>query len=265
VKLAWATDIHLNFIGADEVEAFAHTIAARAPDALLVSGDIAEAPSLADGLLALARVLARPIYFVLGNHDFYYGGIAEVRAQAAALGQRSPWLRWLPRAGVVPLAPGTALVGHDGWGDGRLGSGARSRVMLNDFIAIRDLMGLTDQQRFARLAALGDEAAHHLRATLPAALETHAHALVLTHVPPFTEACWHEGRTSGEDWLPFFTCKAVGDVLLEIAAARPDRRVTVLCGHTHGSGRARLLPNLEVLTGGAEYGAPALQDDIVID
>ena len=35
--------------------------------------------------------------------------------------------------------------------------------------------------------------------------------------------------------------------------------MTVLCGHTHGRGHARILPNLEVRTGGAKYGNPAIQ------
>ena len=35
--------------------------------------------------------------------------------------------------------------------------------------------------------------------------------------------------------------------------------LTVLCGHTHGTGCAEILPNLVVKTGGAEYGHPKLQ------
>ena len=40
--------------------------------------------------------------------------------------------------------------------------------------------------------------------------------------------------------------------------SRPDRQMTVLCGHTHGA-EAQVLPNLRVLTGGAEYGEPKVQ------
>jgi 3',5'-cyclic AMP phosphodiesterase CpdA len=265
VKLAWVTDIHLNFIGPEEVDAFTRAIAAAGPDVVLVAGDIAEAPTVEGHLLTLARALGRPIYFVLGNHDFYFGGIAEVRAAVDTLPARSPWLRWLNTAGVVELSPRTALVGHDGWGDGRLGSGSRSRVMLNDFVVIRDLTGLPAGERFTRLGALGDEAAAHVRATLPAALARYEHVVFLTHVPPFAEACWHDGKTSGDDWLPYFTCKAVGDALVEAATARPDRNLTVLCGHTHGAGRAQILPNLEVLTGAAEYGAPEVQPVLEVD
>jgi hypothetical protein len=36
--------------------------------------------------------------------------------------------------------------------------------------------------------------------------------------------------------------------------------MSVLCGHTHGAGEARILPNLDVKTGGAEYGGPSLQE-----
>jgi hypothetical protein len=35
--------------------------------------------------------------------------------------------------------------------------------------------------------------------------------------------------------------------------------MTVLCGHTHSAGEARVLPNLRVLTGGAEYDRPEMQ------
>jgi hypothetical protein len=82
---------------------------------------------------------------------------------------------------------------------------------------------------------------------------------VLTHVPPFREACWYEGRISDDNWLPYFTCKAMGDVLTRVMRERPQKRMTVLCGHTHGAGEADILPNLHVRTGGAEYGRPEPQ------
>jgi hypothetical protein len=37
------------------------------------------------------------------------------------------------------------------------------------------------------------------------------------------------------------------------------KQMTVICGHTHGAGEAQILPNLRVLTGGAEYGNPVKQ------
>jgi hypothetical protein len=78
-------------------------------------------------------------------------------------------------------------------------------------------------------------------------------------VPPFRESCWHKGKISDDDWLPHFACKAVGDVLLNAMRQWPDRQMTVLCGHTHSSGEALILPNLKVFTGAAEYGRPIVQ------
>jgi 3',5'-cyclic-AMP phosphodiesterase len=263
-RLAWATDVHLNFLSPEELAAFAAALAASEADAILITGDIAEAPSLRRLLTNVAQAVRRPIYFVLGNHDFYHGSIADVRALAADLSATSPWLRWLPAIDPVELAEDTILVGHDGWADGRLGNYERSSVMLNDYLLIEELSGLDKDRRLAALHRLGDEAAAHLEKIVPAALDRCRRVIVATHVPPFKEACWHLGRISNDAWLPHFTCKAAGDVLREAAAARPDRKIEVLCGHTHGAGVAEILPNLVVRTGGAEYGAPVVQGVIEV-
>ena len=83
-------------------------------------------------------------------------------------------------------------------------------------------------------------------------------------MPPFREACIYEGKISNDDWLPHFSCKAVGDVLRDIMSQHPQRNLTVLCGHTHGSGTADILPNLRVHTGAAVYGEPAIQKPLLL-
>lgn len=203
--------------------------------------------------------LGLPVYFVLGNHDFYRGGIVRVRAEVRALCNRSTRLHWLPGSGVVALTPETALVGHDGWADGRFGDYERSGVLLNDYRLIEELSGLDTRDRLRRLNALGDEAAAHFRAVLPEAVDRFRRVIVLTHVPPFREACWHRGQMSDDAWLPHFACRAVGEALVEAMAAHPECEMTVLCGHTHSPGEAQVLPNLRVLTGGAGYGRPEVQ------
>jgi Icc protein len=263
-RLAWASDIHLNFVDDRKVEAFCRKVVKSEPDAVLLSGDIADGPSLEKSLLTLAGQIERPIYFVLGNHDFYGSSIAAVKERVEVLSRDDPWLHWLTVSGIVELTPKTALVGHDSWGDGRLGAGIRSTVILNDFFAIRELSELSHEDRFAKLAALGDEAAAYFRDVLPKAFDRYPRLLLLTHVPPFEASCWHEGRISDYDFLPHFACKAVGDVLLEVMEARPDSDLTVLCGHTHGEGFVEILPNLRVRTAGAVYGKPMLQPDVVV-
>jgi 3',5'-cyclic-AMP phosphodiesterase len=253
MRLAWATDIHLDLAGFSAVETFLASLVEASPDALLITGDLGESGTWRRHLRAIEdRLAGKPVWFVLGNHDYYRSSIRAVRAQAASE-------RWLPARGVVLLSEDTALVGHDGWADGRFGDYAGSRVMLNDFLLISELVSPSPILRRHKLEELGDEAAAHFRHWLPVAANRRKRVLIATHVPPFREACWHEGRISDDDWLPHFSCAATGRALAEAAEANPSTEFLVLCGHTHGAGYVRILPNLEVFTGGAEYGRPSLQ------
>lgn len=227
MQLAWATDIHLNFLDLPDRQRFLETVNDQA-DALVVTGDIAESNSLGEILRQMSSVLDMPIYFVLGNHDFYRGSAAGTRAEVAEMIRGSGNLVYLSQAGVVELTPGTALVGHDGWADGRLGDLDGTDVILNDFLLIDELRHWRDRHTLDKpalrrmLETLGDEAAAYLKSVLIPATELYPQVIVATHVPPFREAAWHEGRTSGEDYLPFFSCQAVGDVLLEAAKSHPN-------------------------------------------
>lgn len=266
MKLAWLTDIHLNFASPRAFDELCESIEDVDPDAVLIGGDIGEAFDVGFYLKALDARLQRPIYFVLGNHDFYGGaGIAEIRRQISILCEQNPRLSWLPACGVVPLSDRTALVGHDGWADGRFGDFLKSGVVLNDYRHIPDLTGLDTLTRLARLRELGDEAAAHLREYLGRALRVYRKVIVLTHVPPYREACWHEGAISNDHWLPHFSCQAAGEAIAEVVRRHPEHEILVLCGHTHSSGEVEILPNLRVWTGAAEYGRPRLQRVIELD
>jgi len=259
MRCVWATDIHLNFVGARHRFSFAESVLANDPDIVLLGGDIGEANTVVSYLEELVHWIRRPIYFVLGNHDFYRGSIHSVRASISELTQRSESLVWLNSAGFIPIGSDTVLVGHDSWADGRLGDFKECSVVLNDFLLISEFLPLGKHERLHLLQTLADEAAAHFKRVLPEAFSTCQSVLLLTHVPPFRQACWHEGKISGEDYLPYFATKVVGDVLVSAMEAHPDCRLTVLCGHTHGSGATDILPNLKVYTGGAEYGNPRVQ------
>jgi predicted MPP superfamily phosphohydrolase len=266
MKLSWATDIHLNFVSDDEVRKFRREIAGQSPKAVLLGGDVAEADSLEKYLLLLGGTLGVPIYFVLGNHDFYGGRISTVREKMRQLTKKDPSkLAWLPAAGLITLSDQTGLVGVDGWGDGRIGNYSNSPVELNDWQKIDDLKFLDKTTRLGKLRTLGDESAEQLKKLLDEALRKFSRVVVLTHVPPFRETCWHEGKISDDNWLPWFTCRAVGDVLSAAADRNSDRQIDVYCGHTHGGGVAQIRPNLAVHTGAAEYGKPMTQNVISID
>lgn len=265
MRIAWLTDIHLDFLTDARILAFGAEVARTRPDAVVLTGDLSVAPALGPHLARLVSGWRCPCYFVAGNHDYYGASIARVRQALRTLPSIEPRLRWLPHEGVIRLTPRTALVGVDGWADGRLGDPEGTPVVLNDHLRIAELLQPSRAELLRVVRALGDAEAARLRTLLGEALAPCAHVFVATHVPPFAEASTHQGRIIGPQWLPWMTCHAVGEVLRELAAAHPERQITVLAGHTHDRCRVRIAPNLEVRTGAAEYGAPCIEELIEVE
>jgi predicted phosphohydrolase len=260
MRLAWASDVHLNFLNKDDLLTYIDIVKDKS-DALVLTGDIDESTDICETLHLFDTKFAKPVYFVLGNHDFYHGSIEDVRRVVSRLAYSSHNLHYLNNIPNIELSDDTALLGHDGWADGRFGDLAGSNVILNDFTLIEELncwkRGSLDKDRLrTMLEKLGDEAANHLSLVLYPAAEKYKHVIVATHVPPFKEATWHEGAMSGDDFLPYFSCEAVGKVLFAVASENPECQITVLCGHTHSGGEVDIIPNLKVLTAPSQYGKP---------
>lgn len=266
-SLAWLTDVHCNFVSDSS---WFDKILDDRPNAILITGDIAEAKSLAGVLRMFADKTSRPIYFVLGNHDFYHGTIADVREATRAMcfpANVSTSLRYLHSEAHIPLSKETTLVGVDGWYDGRNGDVVNSHVALNDFRAISDFKTFWDsrtegmQKKIrAKMRDLADESASLLRTKLRGAIQPSTKRLIIaTHVPPFAGAAWHEGMVSDSDHLPYFSNRSVGEAITEETAVFREKLgglVEVLCGHTHSEGTIYPAEGLIVRTGAAEYYNP---------
>ena len=258
-RIAWLTDLHWSFVEPEIRQRFLDELAATEADALLIGGDIGESHNVVSFLQELVNVFELPTYVVLGNHDFYGSGVRPVRRKVEQLSQQLPNLHYLTTAcSPIRLSQRTGLIGHDGWADGRESDYHHSRVLLNDYRLIDDLAPLSKPDRLRELCRLGDEAAEHIRTQLGMALPIYEEVLLLTHVPPFREACWHQGQISDDQWAPHFVCQAMGRIILDVASKSPETQITVLCGHTHSSGTCDPAPNVHVITGAAEYGAPEI-------
>jgi predicted phosphohydrolase len=257
----------LNFLESADRKRFYQDVVATSSNAVLVSGDIAEAPTISDIIEEMAQNITKPIYFVLGNHDYYQSSVENVRQRVAQLSQANPSVNWLPEAGLVKLRKDTLLLGEDCWADGRYGNYADSRVMLNDSRMIQELREssiIGKYQLIDAMQKLADSDAARLKKNLQLAIQEHSpkKVIVLVHVPPFRESCMHEGEISNDDYLPFFASKITGDVLLGAAKANPEIDFLVLCGHTHSSSYYKPLDNLTVKAGSVEYGKPIVQEVI---
>jgi predicted MPP superfamily phosphohydrolase len=268
MKFAWLTDIHLNFIEDVSRQKFYQEIVNTECDGVLMSGDIAEAPNLIDILNEMARYINKPIYFVLGNHDYYRGQISEVHDAMTALTKEHDKLFWLPAAGMQKLDNNTFLIGQDGWADGRLGDYQNSRVVLNDSRMIADLFQekmLGKYQLLEKMQQLADADAKRLQNDLEqASNQNPKKIIVLTHVPPFKEACLHKGEISNNDWLPYFCSQIMGKTLAKAAQENSKIEFLVLCGHTHSEASYHCFNNLVVKVGRAEYYRPEVQEIILV-
>ena len=111
MTLAWLTDVHLNFVDSDARKEFYASVRDAAADAVLLGGDIGESASVGGFLREIESAIDSPVYFVLGNHDYYGGSITGVQAEVRGASGR---LVWLPEAGVIRLRDGVALIGHGG-------------------------------------------------------------------------------------------------------------------------------------------------------
>lgn len=264
MRLAWLTDIHLNFVGSSQRHKFLEYVK-DAADAVAISGDIGESHEIVQYLLEINDVLQKPVYFVLGNHDFFRGSIVGTRQRVSDVTRQNKHLYYLSSTGVLELTPKTAIVGHDGWYDGRCGDYQGTKVVLNDHTLIAELarsykyLYLDKYGLLATIRYLADEAACHFRRVLEEAVTKYEEIIAVTHVPPFRAAAWHEGKISDDDFLPYFACKVVGDVMKEVMAPHPQTNLLVLCGHTHGGGEVQITRNIRVLTGEAVYGKPVVQ------
>ena len=105
----------------------------------------------------------------------------------------------------------------------------------------------------------------HFENVLLDAVSKYHNIIAVTHVPPFREAAWYEGKTSDDNFLPHFSCKVVGDVFKRVMQEHPQSKLLVLCGHTHGGGRFQVFDNLNALTGEAKYKEPAIQQVLEIE
>jgi 3',5'-cyclic AMP phosphodiesterase CpdA len=295
MKLAWTSDLHLVFLAPkhasreDRLRFWLEELSRQEFDALAISGDISEAPSLHEHLQLLESYVDRPIYFVLGNHDYYRGSIEEVLPALEAFTSRATHLHCMDLMDYIELTPTTALVGHGCWGDGGYGDFSSSRIMMNDWKVIEELRRWQkgpwrlacisqcgaceaevrkmkvapedlDRESIAeQLRLLGQRAADHIRNVLPQALEARPNVVLLTHAPPFAPRSVRT-KISWDWWAPHAGCKAAGDVIEEIMASYPQCNLLILSGHVHSASHIQITRNIEQRTASAAYGSPKIED-----
>lgn len=269
-RLVWLTDIHLNFMPLQARKDFYKEIKRKRPDFVLITGDISEAGPMCTHLQEMRDTVKKPIYFVLGNHDYYGLGIEEMRMRctAAFSKEQERGIYHLPSnpttLSEVITTTGlhkTMLIGEDNLYDEQLG--IPGHVILSDFRHIRELLG---KDRSQAIATHAKAANNRLNARLKEVLkdESVKRVLIAIHVPPFKELSRFNGEISSQEFLPYFCAPSTGKVLLKHAKANPNVHFEVYCGHTHGKASYSPLPNLHGFCQDAFYSYPVCNESILI-
>jgi len=277
MRLAWMTDIHLDMAGDIFNKILSMSMSSHEADAILITGDISVSNTLTQHLSALEIGFNKPIYFVLGNHDYYGSNISTVRRNVVNYCNSSSFLRYMTSVPYVKLEEGTYLIGHDGWYDAQNGNPYSDSLLMNDWIQIADYNAalrssfggktlnknviINISQKLAQLAA------NHVANSIKSIVKESEHIIIMTHVPPFKETFNASEKYKGMSSLeimPWYTSKIMGDTLFAAAKTYPHVKFTVLSGHVHSYYDDDLLNNLNVKVGKAIYGNPQLASLISI-
>lgn len=271
MKLAWFTDIHLDHV--DDVGFVVNRLSNESSkcDSVIITGDISMANTLISHLMLLDDVLEKPIYFVLGNHDYYFSNIRLVRKYVVDACRSMSYARYLAAIPYVRLTGNSALVGHDGWYDALNGNPRSEAMLMNDWIRIQDFspairgnLGskVIDKNMIIQISqAICIAAVKHIADGIKAAIrDKFTNIIVATHVPPFRES-YNADKYRGmdvSDVLPWYTSKTMGDMLMSAAKTYPHVKFTILSGHAHSHYDQDLLNNLNVRVGKSSYGSPQI-------
>lgn len=261
-QIIWITDLHEDSCKPEDIQNFLENLSLHPAEKVMIGGDISNGQKSLEFLKNLSEKTNKTVYFVLGNHDYYGHEIDETRQEAKRISEENQNLQYLSLGDVIPLSETTALVGHGGWADGRVGDFLNSTISLNDYDLIEDLKHLQEEALLSKLQTLGDEAAEKLALSLEIALKEYAQVIVLTHVPPFKEVCRHNGMACDDNWGPHFVCEATGRTIISLAGRYLNKKILVLCGHSHTHAEADLAVNVRAIAGECILGSPSIQATI---
>jgi len=261
--IAWLSDIHLDFLDKVRRRAFYQTIIDAEVDGVVISGDICNSSHLTEHLTEMVKAVKVPVWFTLGNHDYYGSTVKATRKKVEALCKKQPLLKWLHKEGVIALSEEIGLIGVDSWADGRAGHYWESNVELADHRLIGDLKGLDAAGRLKVIQRFANEAEEILGRSLDSALTQFKTVFVVSHVPMFYEACLGpDRRVSGPLWMPHYVWHQGGIAIGDVLQNNAHGHVIVLSGHTHSDIRLRIDDRISIWVASAEYDNPVIADVI---
>jgi len=283
MRLVWFTDMHLDHITADPLGRYdgfynqdnddiiigfcKNVVKNLKPDAVMIGGDISNAYCIDAHLRLLSKSFGKKVYFVLGNHDAYGSSLAAVDMIVQDVVKSNKNLTWLDRANPIKLTDNTCLIGSSLWTDGKSGNWRTSNVWLNDYNVIAELKSspYDTEALEITLKSLAKEFTRTLIKKLKKSLTKYKNVIMLTHVPPFWEGSFYNGKVQDANWAPHFVCTIAGEKIKEVMMRHPNNYLTVYSGHTHSCGEKQIADNIYVKNGEAQYKHMRVQEVIEVE
>ena len=264
--IAWVTDPHFDQCDISKIENLIKDIKKQKVDAVLVTGDIAEKGTTGLYLQFLQRGLKLPVWFVLGNHDWY--NISRERGEEILSKYLSDDLVLLDNTQEIKLNKKSCLVGGENWWDAAFGDTfglIDGYVMGEDYQKIDYITPQSiDKAPFDRVRKLSKDCSEKILDKIVEAFKTYDKVYLAVHVPPFKEACVVGGIQIPNNWLNHFCDFGLGTKLKLLMEQNPEKKLKVFAGHTHGKITVKVLDNLTVKVGKAKVGKPQIADMIEI-
>jgi len=277
-KYEWMTDVHLDHLersgGIDHVKNDFVRQIGKDVDGIMITGDISLGSDIVRHLEIIDSIVDKPVYFVLGNHDFYKGSFQDTRQAVIDCATSSKNLNYMTSKSFISLTNDTAIVGHDGWYDGYHGDAISSPYIMSDWLQIAEYINEGALHKFpsqiptqfyvrpnfgiilgiSRQQAMN--AAQHVLDSATLAAKTHKSVFIMTHVPPFLDLYIRKPTDGEVSAAPWYTSKFMGEAIIEIANLHPDVRFDVFCGHTHQKKDVQISNNVFGHVGPSAYGSP---------
>lgn len=237
-RIYLCSDPHLDIAKDVVVDNFAFSIELlRITTPIFVLGDVSHSNMFQKYIHRLGDVR-----FIHGNHDFYGSTFDDVRYRD------SKNYMWLENAPFV-LNNDTLVVGVDGNADG---IGGDVDFPLSDFTEIRDYH--LRNRRLDTMLYWSHKSVDVFMKNVDN-MRMYKKVVILTHVPPFDELCYYDGRQQSKEYLPYFCNRPLGNAIRSVVDDMPSTEFYLFCGHTHHSAIYDY-NNLHGVTIGAKYGDP---------
>jgi len=241
-QYVWLTDLHVDKLSADDYAELISSIIALKADGVWLTGDIGDPPANWVFLETLLHHVKFPIYFVLGNHDYYQQRIADVRKKANQLMDTFKQAHYLTNEPAHRINEDTLLVGVDGWANTADIPLAQptwdsERVMDLQSPHLATLQQVMNKKAAVDASLLLSKCQQSIRAATK-------RVYILTHVPPEQARCGqYPVKPLQARRAVYYSC-ALGGVLDELRLQYPLIHFYVFSGHVHQNQLYRLGHNL---------------------